>query len=283
MKIGHLNHLLQSPKVFSLSTRILELFQRHPYRLFSLEDISDQTRVQPDKCSSALEHLIFFGLLERCDANRGVCYRADCSDQYWGDLDRFLRNSDDALHISPTALVPGVFLDRDGVVNKVVMRNGRPFSPRTINEFEWTDGVKEYIERLKEHEFLIIVVTNQPDIAKGRLSRETLDAMTELIYSHLPVDSVWICPHDDGDNCDCRKPKPGMLLEAAKRWGIDCSHSFVVGDSWKDMEAGRAAGCTSIILDRTYNQAVTCDHRLPNLKEAVRLILKVKKENTSDI
>ena len=174
----------------------------------------------------------------------------------------------------------GVFLDRDGVINKVVMRNGRPFSPRTINEFEWTDGVKEYIERLKEHEFLIIVVTNQPDIARGKMSRESLDGMTEMIYSAMPVDAIWICPHDDADGCSCRKPKPGMLLEAAKRWSIDCSRSFIIGDSWKDMEAGRAAGCTTIILDRAYNQGVTCIHRLPGLKEAVGLILKLGREDT---
>ena len=279
MKIGHFDHLLQGVTASSLIAQILGLFQRHPYRRFSLKDISDQTEVQPDKCGGVLEYLISLGLLERCNANRGVFYKADCSAQYWGALDRLLGNAGDSLNTSPAPLAPAVFLDRDGVINKVMIRNRRPFSPRTISEFEWADGVKEALKGLKHHGFLLIVVTNQPDIARGKMSRESLDAMTEMIYSTMPIDAVWICPHDDGDCCNCRKPKPGMLLDAAKRWAIDCSRSFMVGDGWKDMEAGYATGCTTILLDRAYNQGVSCNHRLPGLKDAVELVLKLNTKN----
>lgn len=175
--------------------------------------------------------------------------------------------------------MPGVFLDRDGVINRVIMRNGWPCSPRTIQEFEWEDGIKEAMEMLKDHGLILIVVTNQPDIARRKMSMETLDAMTDRVYSEIPVDAVWICPHDDGDRCDCRKPKPGMLLDAAKRWHIDCGRSFMIGDGWKDMGAGQAAGCMNILLDLPYNQGVPCDYRLPDLKQAVDFILKIKREN----
>ena len=166
-----------------------------------------------------------------------------------------------------------VFLDRDGVLNRLVMRDGSPSSPRTIEEFEWEDGVVEAVERLKEYGFVNIVATNQPDIARGKMSEESLKAMTARVYSDIRIDEVRICPHDDADGCICRKPKPGMLLQAVKRWAINCSRSFMVGDSWKDMGAGRAAGCTTILLDRPHNQGVLCDYRLPGLKEAVELII----------
>lgn len=280
MKIEHFDHLLQGATASSLIAQILSLFQRHPYRRFSIEDISDQTQALRDQCSPVLDHLILLGLLEGCEEGGDIWYKADCSGAYWGALDGFLRDAGYALNSSPVPSAPAVFLDRDGVINEVVIRNGTPLSPRTISEFEWADGVKEALKGLKHEGFLLIVVSNQPDIARGKMSRETLDAMTEMVYSATPVNAVWICPHDDGDGCNCRKPKPGMLLDAAQRWGIDCSRSFMVGDSWKDMEAGYAAGCTAIILDRAHNKGVTCDHRLPSLKEAVDLILKLNKENT---
>jgi N-acetyl-alpha-D-muramate 1-phosphate uridylyltransferase len=168
---------------------------------------------------------------------------------------------------------PVVFLDRDGVINRVVMRDGSPCSPRTIEEFQWEDGVKEAVDKLRQLGLTVIVVTNQPDIARGKMARSELDAMTERIYSSLRVHSVCICPHDDADGCRCRKPQPGMLLDAAKIWGIDCQGSFIIGDSWKDMEAGRAAGCRTILLDRPYNREASCEHRVRGLEQAVKLII----------
>lgn len=169
-----------------------------------------------------------------------------------------------------------VFLDRDGVVNKVLIRDGKVYSPRALEEFNWEIGVQEAIRRLKEMRFMVIVVTNQPDIARGKISQNILDAMTEKIYSTLSVDAVLVCPHDDRDECTCRKPKAGMILEAIKKWDIDCQSSFVIGDSWKDMVAGQAAGCTTILLDRFYNQETECDHKVGSLEEAANLIIKTK-------
>ena len=91
---------------------------------------------------------------------------------------------------------------------------------------------------LKDQGFLTVVVTNQPDIARGKMRQSVLNTMTERLYGELRVDDVRVCPHDDGDLCHCRKPKPGMILDAVEKWGIECSCSFLVGDSWKDMGAG---------------------------------------------
>jgi D-sedoheptulose 7-phosphate isomerase len=169
----------------------------------------------------------------------------------------------------------GVFLDRDGVINRVVMRNGRPASPRTIEEFEFESGIKNAVSMLKEGGLPVIVVTNQPDIARGMMARSTLEDMTERIYTSLGIDAIRICPHDDADRCNCRKPKPGMLLEAAAICNVDCSRSFMIGDGWKDMEAGRAAGCVNILLDRPYNRKAACDHRVHGIEEAVQLIFDI--------
>lgn len=166
-----------------------------------------------------------------------------------------------------------VFLDRDGVLNRVVMRHGKAASPRNIDEFIWEDEAIQALARLKHHGFTLIVVTNQPDISRGKMSQQALEAMSQRIFSQTSVDAVHICPHDDPDGCHCRKPKPGLLHQAARHWGIDFQQSFMVGDSWKDMAAGQAAGCLTILLDRPYNQGVACDYRVAKLEAAVDLIL----------
>jgi len=166
-----------------------------------------------------------------------------------------------------------VFLDRDGVLNRIVMRDGLPCSPRSLDEFEWEEGAARVVEGLKREGFFTVVVTNQPDIARGKMGKGVLDIMTERLYEELHVDEVRVCSHDDGDLCHCRKPKPGMILDAVEKWDIELSCSFIVGDSWKDMEAGRSAGCGTILLDRAYNQGVMCDYRVAGLEEAVRVIL----------
>ena len=167
-----------------------------------------------------------------------------------------------------------VFLDRDGVINKVILCNGKPHSPRKLNEFVFNDGIKEAIFRLKQVGYKIFVLSNQPDIARGNMTQGVLDLMTQKIRWELPVDDVYICPHDDDHNCSCRKPKPGMLLDAAVKWKIDLPSSFVVGDTWKDMEAGSAAGCKSILLDAPYNQDVHSHSRVKSLQEAADIIIK---------
>ena len=165
-----------------------------------------------------------------------------------------------------------IFLDRDGVINRVIMKEGKPYSPRKLSDFQLTDGIKGVLDHLKEAGFLLIVVTNQPDISRGLITWDALEAIHNLIRPELPVDDIIVCPHDDADECDCRKPKPGMIIESARKWDIDIESSFIIGDTWKDMEAGKSAGCTTILLDAPYNQDVKSDHRINDIWEALKII-----------
>lgn len=136
-----------------------------------------------------------------------------------------------------------VFLDRDGVINRSLVREGKPFAPVNAAEFELLPGVESALQRLRDAGFLNIVVTNQPDIATGKQRREDLDALHASLKAGLAIDAFKVCIHVDADRCDCRKPKPGLLLEAAREFGIDLGASFMVGDRWRDVSAGQRAGC----------------------------------------
>ena len=169
-----------------------------------------------------------------------------------------------------------VFLDRDGVINHAMIRDDKAFSPRSREEFRLIEGAAAAIRELQAAEFTVLVVTNQPDISRGLLSTADLDWMADRVLSETHVDELLVCPHDDQHACTCRKPQPGMLLEGARKWGIDLAQSFMVGDGWKDMEAGKKAGCTCILIDAPYNQGVGCDYRVKDLKSAVDLLIKNK-------
>jgi D-glycero-D-manno-heptose 1,7-bisphosphate phosphatase len=166
-----------------------------------------------------------------------------------------------------------VFLDRDGVVNKVAVRDGVAYGPRSIGEFEFVDGVTEQVGRLKQAGYLTILISNQPDIARGNMTRAQLNEITDCIRRTIQLDDVFICLHDDGDGCACRKPAPGMLREAAQKHDIDLAQSVFIGDTWKDARAADAAGCRSILVDAAYNQGVPCDVRVASLRAAVDIIL----------
>ena len=172
-----------------------------------------------------------------------------------------------------------IFIDRDGVINKVIIRNEKPSSPWKLEEFEIFPEVKECLTAFKEMGFLNIVFTSQPDISRGNLKSEELEKMHKIILEMLPVDEIMVCPHDDKDNCQCRKPKPGLIIEAAKKWSIDFKKSYVIGDSWKDMGAGRAAGCPTILISKEYNKDLKdYDFKVKSFKEAVEII---KTHNTN--
>jgi D-glycero-D-manno-heptose 1,7-bisphosphate phosphatase len=147
-----------------------------------------------------------------------------------------------------------VFLDRDGVINANVERDGKPVAPRRLEDFNLLPGAVEAVQRLKAAGFLIVVVTNQPDVRTGHISMETMEAMHAELRKRMPVDDIKACFHVDSDSCDCRKPKPGMILDAAREHGIDLGKSYVVGDRWRDIEAGRSAGCLTILVDYSYEQ-----------------------------
>ena len=147
-----------------------------------------------------------------------------------------------------------VFLDRDGVLIKTFVRDGKPFAATRFEEMEILPGVAEALERLHDAGFLNVVVTNQPDVATGKTKREAVEAMHAELRKKLPIDAIKVCFHDDAANCACRKPKPGMLIEAANELGIDLKKSFLVGDRWRDIEAGQAAGCKSYFVDYRYQE-----------------------------
>jgi D-glycero-D-manno-heptose 1,7-bisphosphate phosphatase len=142
----------------------------------------------------------------------------------------------------------GVFLDRDGVLTANVERDGRLVAPTTLADFRLLAGVEEGVRRLKDAGFVVVVVTNQPDVTTGRTTWATLDAMHDILRRQVAVDDIRICPHVDGDGCACRKPKPGLLLGAAAVHRIALNESFVVGDRWRDVGAGKAAGCATILV-----------------------------------
>jgi len=168
-----------------------------------------------------------------------------------------------------------VFLDRDGVLNRAVIRAGRPHSPASPDELEVLPGVAESLAALKAAGFCLVVVTNQPDVARGATAPDMVRAIHQRLRACLPLDGVFTCPHDDADACECRKPRPGLLHEAANRLHIDCASSFMVGDRWRDIEAGRQAGCTTLFVDRGYDEPrpSSYDHRVTCLSDAARVIL----------
>ncbi len=145
-----------------------------------------------------------------------------------------------------------VFLDRDGVINRAVVRDGRPYPPSTLAELEIFPGVSEALARLKAAGFRLIVVTNQPDVARGTQTREQVEALHAVLRAQLPIDEFRVCYHDEADGCECRKPKPGLLLEAACEHEIDLAASYLIGDRWRDVAAGQAAGCTCLFVDYGY-------------------------------
>lgn len=168
-----------------------------------------------------------------------------------------------------------VFLDRDGVVNRPVVRHGKPYPPASLAELEILPGVESALTRLREAGFHLIVATNQPDVARGRQRREVVEAMHAALLEQLPLDEVRVCYHDDADGCHCRKPEPGMLLAAAREQSIDLAASFMIGDRWRDIECGRQAGCTTLLIDYHYDETLPTppDMRVRSLAEAADWIL----------
>jgi D-glycero-D-manno-heptose 1,7-bisphosphate phosphatase len=173
-----------------------------------------------------------------------------------------------------------VFLDRDGVINRVAVRNGMPFSPCRVEEFELYEDVSDGCARLKAANFLLVVITNQPDVGRGTQSREAVDAMNLKMQSALPsLDRIEVCYHAGeryGQLCDCRKPRPGLILRAAAELNIDPKRSYVIGDRWRDVDCARAAGCRAILIQRGYKEPLreAPDFTVANFNEAVTAVLR---------
>lgn len=176
-----------------------------------------------------------------------------------------------------------IFLDRDGVLNCAVIREGKPYPPANINEIEILPGVPEAIKQLKAAGFVLIVASNQPDVARGTTTREAVETINAYLAECLPIDRFIMCYHDSGDNCDCRKPRPGMLLTGGREFGVDLSASFMVGDRWHDVEAGVSAGCKAFFIDHGYDekQPLSPDFCVSSLQEAAIIIVSELKNEKS--
>lgn len=171
-----------------------------------------------------------------------------------------------------------VFVDRDGVLNRVVLAKGKPLPPRDVSDLCILPGTQVACQTLAAAGFLLVMVTNQPDIARGKTNRQTVDEINIELARSLGLHAVKVCPHDDEDQCDCRKPKPGMLQRAAMEWGVDLSASVMVGDRWRDIEAGRRAGCSTVWIRSKYDEptGASADFVAASLAEAVPWILKLQ-------
>ena len=169
-----------------------------------------------------------------------------------------------------------IFLDRDGVLNQTIFRNGKPRAPYKLEEFVLFPGVIEATEILRRMDYLLIVVTNQPDVARGWVSKESVDAVNVKLKNLIVFDDLKICFHTENDNCQCRKPRPGMLLEAASEWNIDISKSFIIGDRHSDIAAGLNAGCKTILVGPGDNGLGVPDFQKDSLFEAAQLIANLK-------
>jgi D-glycero-D-manno-heptose 1,7-bisphosphate phosphatase len=175
-------------------------------------------------------------------------------------------------------MLPAVFVDRDGVLNRVALVEGKPLPPRVVSDLSILPGTQMACRTLAAAGFLLVMVTNQPDIARGKTTRQTVDEINIKLARSLGLHAVKVCPHDDLDQCDCRKPKPGMLLRAASEWSVDLSASVMVGDRWRDIEAGRRAGCSTIWIRSKYDEptGANADLVAVSLAAAVPWILKLR-------
>jgi D-glycero-D-manno-heptose 1,7-bisphosphate phosphatase len=170
------------------------------------------------------------------------------------------------------------FLDRDGVLVETLVRNNRAFAPVSLAEFRLEPDAGLQVGRLARAGLLPIVVTNQPEVARGIIAPALLEEMHERLRKAVPVEDIFVCAHDGPDGCGCRKPKPGMLKAAAAKWGIDLAGSFMVGDRWSDVEAGQAAGCYTVLIERSYSGTASPGARAHDLATAVDAVLARLKE-----
>ncbi len=168
-----------------------------------------------------------------------------------------------------------MFFDRDGVLNYSEVRDGKPYAPRSLETFKIEPSAAEALSRVKSAGYRVIVVTNQPDVGNGLVERREVDAMHDRLRAELPLDDIRACFHSQRANCACRKPAPGMLIDAAADWNLALRRCVMVGDRWSDVAAGKAAHCRTVFIDRGYKEP---NHEMPTvsvhtLSEAVDWIL----------
>jgi len=165
-----------------------------------------------------------------------------------------------------------VFMERDGVLNRVESRGRQPATPLTLEEFRVNEEAIGPLRQLKAAGFLLVVATNQPELSRGHLNRRELDRMHSLLKATFPVDDILVCPHDEMDECPCRKPRRGLFTEASFKWHIDLEHSFLIGVHWRDSQAAANVGCVSVMLESAWLGTGHHDLVLPNMAAAARWI-----------
>jgi D-glycero-D-manno-heptose 1,7-bisphosphate phosphatase len=166
-----------------------------------------------------------------------------------------------------------IFLDSDGVLNRAIMKDGKPLAPTSVNELDIPANIKPNLDKLKAAGYLLICVTNKPDVERGLMTQEDVDDIFTKMRSELPLDDIFICYHE---NANCYKPKPGLLLDAAKKYDIDLAQSYMIGDRWRDVGAGYNAGCKTVWIDLGYNEKEampTPDYTVHTFDEATQRIL----------
>ena len=177
------------------------------------------------------------------------------------------------------SMTPAVFFDRDGVLNEATVRDGVPHPPRSLAELHIVPGARSAISAVRGAGYMTIIITNQPDVARGAQDHRIVDALNAAVAGAVGADAVYTCAHDDADNCACRKPKPGLILRAAQDHRLDLKRSFFIGDRWKDVACGKSAGCTTIFLDRGYPETSLdpgADYSVSSLEDAINCILQNK-------
>jgi len=169
-----------------------------------------------------------------------------------------------------------VFIERDGILNEVRVGPKNQITPLTLEEFKLNLNAAAPLRRLKEAGFVLVVTTNQPGLSRGYQSRREIDRMHDLLRRTFPIDDILVCPHDESDHCPCRKPRPGLLIEAGFKWHLNLDHSFVISDKWQDAEAARTAGCTSLLVKSPWVARVHHDFVLDDLEAITDKILSLK-------
>lgn len=169
-----------------------------------------------------------------------------------------------------------VFIERDGILNEVRQGPRQQITPLTMEEFVLKTERQRHLRMLKQAGFVLIATTNQPGLSRGYQSRRELDRMHDLLRRTFPLDEIMVCPHDTDDDCPCRKPKPGLLIEAGFKWHLNLDHSFVISDKWQDSEAARTAGCTSLLLQSPYVGNAHHDFILPDFDSLIEKLLQLR-------
>jgi len=169
-----------------------------------------------------------------------------------------------------------VFIERDGILNLTRVERQHQVGPMTLEELRVNTAAVPLFVKLKAAGLLLIATTNQPGLSRGYQNRRELDRMHDLLRKTFALDDLLVCPHDETDRCPCRKPNPGLLVDAGFKWHLDLERSFVISDKWQDAEAARTAGCTSLLLDSPWVGKVHRDFILPGLDAMAEKILRLK-------